>query len=90
MILSTFPSLVKDDVKSTSMGAPGEDVLLSGIARSKFGYSIECKSRRGIAVYSWLEQRAGESYPPIVFAKANHKEPIVILYAKDFMKLFHE
>ena len=72
------------------MGASGEDVLLSAVAREKFRYSIECKSRHGIAVYSWLEQRADGAYPPIVFAKANHKEPIVILYAKDFLKLFHE
>lgn len=69
------------------MGASGPDILFSSVARSKFPYSIECKSRQGIAVYSWLEQRTDEGYPPIVFAKGNHREPIVILYAKDFLEL---
>lgn len=92
-ILNTFPSLTKDDVRSTSMGAAGEDVLLSPAARERFKFSIECKARHGIAVYSWLEQRRdadNSGNPPIVFAKGNHKEPIVILYAKDFLALFHE
>jgi hypothetical protein len=89
-ILNTFPRLTKDDVRSTSMGAAGEDILLSGLARERFPYAVECKSRHSIAVYSWLDQRAGGDYKPIVFAKANHREPIVILYAEDFMKLFHE
>lgn len=70
------------------MGAAGEDILLSTEGRSHFPYSVECKARKGIAVYSWLEQQQGGPYPPIVFAKANHKEPIVIIYAKDFMKLY--
>lgn len=69
------------------MGAAGEDILLSPKARDKFPYSIECKSRAGIAVYQWLEQRDSGEYPPIVFAKENHKEPIVIIYAKDFLDL---
>lgn len=72
------------------MGAPGEDILLSPKAREKFPFLIECKSRAGIAVYAWLDQRAESEYPPIVFAKANHREPIVILYASEFFKLFKD
>ena len=79
--------MTSEDVRSTSMGAPGEDVLLSPRARTLTPYSIECKSRAGIAVYEWLQQRMGSSFPPLVFAKANHKEPIAILYATDFMML---
>ena len=89
-ILTLFPELTKDDVRSTSMGAAGEDVLLSGIARKRFPFSIECKSRNAIAVYPWLEQRADGDYPPIVFAKGNHKTPIVIMYAVDFLKLIEK
>jgi hypothetical protein len=90
-ILSNFPSLNHDDVRSTSMGAAGEDILLSKAARKRFPYSVECKSRRGIAVYSWLDQREADgSSRPIVFAKGNHKEPIVILYASDFFNLVKE
>lgn len=89
-LLEAFPDLVKDDIRSTSMGASGEDLLLSPAARSRLPWSIECKSRNSIAVYGWLEQRSGSEYPPLVFAKANHKEPIVVLYASDFIQLLKE
>lgn len=69
------------------MGAGGEDILLSGAARNHIPYSIECKSRNSIAIYKWLEQRATGTYPAIVFAKANHSRPVVIMYAEDFFKL---
>ena len=69
------------------MGAPGPDILLSPKARDLFAYSTECKSRRSIAVYKWLHQREEEGFRPIVFAKANREEPIVIMYAEDFLKL---
>ena len=87
LLLDAFPDLEKDDITSRSMGSPGEDILLSPRARSRFGFSVECKHRAKIAVYDWLEQRGGSDYPSIVFAKANHKEPIAILYADAFLKL---
>lgn len=89
-LLGVFSDLKSDDIRSTSMGASGEDLLLSPAARGRFPYSVECKSRRAIAVYGWLEQRDGEGYPPIVFAKANRRSPLVILYADDFLKLLKE
>lgn len=82
--------MTSDDVRSTSMGASGQDILLSPLARSRFPFDVECKSKNAIAVYSWLEQRANEGHTAIVFAKGNHKEPVVILYAKDFLKLIKE
>lgn len=87
LLLETFPELAKDDITSRSMGAPGEDILLSPKARMRIPFSIECKHRASIAIYAWLEQRLGETYPPIVFAKANHKEPLVVMFAEDFLKL---
>ncbi len=44
LILESFPSLEADDVRSTSMGAGGEDVQLSPAARKLFPYSLECKN----------------------------------------------
>ena len=44
-ILEAFPALEPDDVKSTSMGAGGEDVQLSPAARKLFPYQIECKPK---------------------------------------------
>ena len=55
-ILSRFPSLTIDDVRSTSMGAGGEDIQLSKAARDLFPYTVECKSNARIAVYKFYEQ----------------------------------
>lgn len=87
-LLGLFPELEPDDVTSRSMGAPGTDILLSPKARKLIPYDIECKHRAAIAVYDWIEQReTGGEYPPLVFAKANHKNPIVIMYLGEFMEL---
>lgn len=89
-LLEIYPLLTKDDIRSTSMGSAGEDILLSSVARIELPYTIECKSRNCISVYKWLEQGADSVYTSIVFAKGNHKEPIVIMYAEDFFKLLKE
>lgn len=93
-ILELFPQLSRSDVRSTSMGASGEDILLSTAALQYMPYMIECKSRNSIAVYKWLEQRGVEpssvdaiGFTPLVIAKGNHKAPIVILYAEDFFNI---
>lgn len=87
-LLDKFPTLEPDDVKSTSMGAGGEDVLLSPAARKLFPYTVECKSRARIAVYEWYEQAKGhKDHEPLVFIKANHKLPLVIMSAEHFLKI---
>ena len=43
-IINTF-KLTENDVRSTSMGAKGCDILLSENARINFPYAIECKSQ---------------------------------------------
>ena len=45
-ILAAFPNLGEDDVRSTSMGASGEDIQLSTSARTLFPYSVEAKNQR--------------------------------------------
>lgn len=90
LILKLHKSLKPDDVRSTSMGANGEDVQLSTAARKLVPYSIECKSLRQMVLYKWMEQ-AQENCPsgstPIVVAKANHKKPVVIVDAEVFFKM---
>jgi hypothetical protein len=55
-ILDTFPELTKNDVRSTSMGNQGVDVQLSQRALQLFPYSVECKSRKAIAIYGDFQQ----------------------------------
>ena len=86
--LKTFSHLLQDDVTSRSMGAGGEDILLSPVARDCVPFSIECKSRASFAIYSIMEQADGQNeYPPLAYIKANRKEPLVILREEDFFKL---
>jgi len=87
-ILDKF-SLHPDDVKSTSMGANGEDVQLSYAARQCFPYQIECKSRSKIAIYGYYEQAQehGDKHEPVVFVKQNRSKPLVIVDAEHFIEL---
>ncbi|RTL05383.1 hypothetical protein EKK58_08275 [Candidatus Dependentiae bacterium] len=89
-ILKAFPTLEEDDVKSTSMGAPGEDVQLSPAARRLFPYSVECKSRTSIAVYAWYQQakaNAPKGSTPLLVIKQNHSKPLVLVDLDTFMGL---
>ena len=91
MILKYSPSLEIDDVKSTSMGAGGEDVQLSPAARRQYPVSIECKSRASFAFYKDYDQavmNCPKDCEPMVVAKANHKNPVVIIDADWFFKNF--
>ena len=86
-ILSRFPSLTIDDVRSTSMGAGGEDIQLSKAARDLFPYTVECKSNARIAVYKFYEQaQAHGKGEPIVVIKQNRSKPLVIVDAEYFFK----
>ena len=72
-VLAAFPHLAPDDVVSTSMGAPGEDVRLSPRARTVLPLSLECKCVEKLNVWSCLEQAAGNTpagaTPCLVFTR---------------------
>lgn len=87
-LLKTFPSLEEDDIKSTSMGAGGEDIQLSPAARKLLPYQIECKSKRDSAAHTWYEQAASHGkWEPIVFIKKDRKLPLVIMSVAHFIEL---
>ncbi len=78
-----------DDVRSTSMGCGGEDVLLSPRAREKANISIECKSRQKVAVYGFYEQAQSncKGSEPVVVIKQNRSKPLAIVDAEYYFKL---
>ena len=78
-----------EDIKSTSMGAGGEDVIMARAAREKFLYSIECKNQEKLNVWSAYDQAESNSgnYEPLVVIKRNRQKPLVVLDAEYFMKL---
>jgi hypothetical protein len=83
--------LEQDDVKSTSMGAGGEDVQLSPRARELFNYALECKSKAAFIGYGYYDQARshakGTKRIPLVVVKANHRNPLVILDLDNFLEL---
>ena len=90
-ILSLFPkALLPDDVRSTSMGAGGEDIQLSTAARRLFPYSIECKAFKSFAIYKVMYQ-AAENCPkgaePVAIIKGDRQKPLAVMDAEHFFKL---
>ncbi len=72
------------------MGANGEDILMSPVARIQFPVSIEAKNLAKFAGFKHLDQ-AVENCPkgsqPIAVIKANHRNPIVLVDAEYFFNL---
>ncbi len=71
-ILATFSSLEPDDVRSTSMGASGEDLQLSPAARKLFPFYTESKYRESLNIWSALEQASGKGHTPLVVFRRNY------------------
>lgn len=91
-LLGEFPSLTNDDVRSTSMGAAGEDVQLSQAARKLFPYQTECKSKATSQIHTYYEQaKTHGDNEPLVLVKQNRKEILAIVSWEHFKKLIkHE
>jgi len=91
-ILDTFKQLEADDVKSTSMGASGEDVQLSPAARKLLPIQIECKrvkSAKGL--YNWYNQaKAHGKHEPVVFIRADREKPLVLLSATTYLEVMKQ
>jgi len=92
MILSLYKLLEPDDVRSTSMGASGEDVLLSPAARKLFPYSVECKNVEKLNHSSAWDQTVSNAgdYEPALFTKKNRREVLVTIRAEHFFKLLEK
>lgn len=90
-IYEHHPQLRKGDIESRSMGANGEDLLISPAARDILPLSFECKNLSRSAIYSPLEQ-AKDNCPdgaePVVILKANRKRPVAVVDAEYFLELF--
>ena len=76
-----------EDIESRSMGAGGEDLIMSRAARAKFPYSIECKNQESVNVWKSYDQAKENSgnYEPIVVLKRNKSKPLVLINAEHFV-----
>jgi len=92
LILETFKELEPDDVRSTSMGASGEDLLLSPAARKLFPFSVECKNQERLNIWDSLEQaedNAGQHIPLLVF-KRNRSKTYISMEINDLIKILND
>lgn len=83
-------TLEPDDVKSTSMGASGEDVQLSPKARATIPVSIECKARKSFKTfYDFYDQAAGQGKgEPVVVIKQDRAKPLALIDLETLIKLY--
>ena len=92
LILEKFTQLEEDDVRSTTMGDSGEDILLSPAARKLFPFSVECKNQEKLSIWSALEQAEENSgnHSPLVIFKRNRTKMYAVLEFDKLLELLNE
>jgi len=87
-LLSLFPQLEPDDVKSTSMGASGEDVQLSPSARKLAPYQIEVKNKATSQIHTYYEQaQTHGKHEPLVIVHKDRGLYLAIVSLDHFLSL---
>ena len=87
-LLEAFPELHPDDIKSTSMGAGGEDIQLSPAARKLLPYQIEAKSKATSQLHTYYSQaKTHGDYEPLVIVKKNRAEVLVAMTLDHFITI---
>ena len=78
-----------EDIESRSMGAGGEDLIMSKAARNKFPYSIECKNQERMNIWQAWEQANNNKgiYEPLVVIKKNGVNPLIVVDAENFLEM---
>jgi hypothetical protein len=88
VFLKVFPSLEPDDIRSTAMGAPGEDIQLSPAARKLLPYNIECKSKARSQVHTYYDQaKSHGKHEPLVIVKMDRSIPLAVISLDHFIHL---
>ena len=81
-----------EDIESRSMGAGGEDLIMSKAARNKFPYSVECKNQERMNIWQAWEQANNNKgiYEPLVVIKKNGVNPLIVVDAESFLDMIKE
>jgi len=86
-----IPYTQSDDdclIHSREMGQHGVDIILRGLARKLYPFSIECKATEKLSLGDALKQAqtnvTGGTRPLVVFNNRSTPEPIVALLWSDF------
>lgn len=95
-VLAAFPQLEPDDVRSTSMGASGADLLLSPAAKRRFPYYVECKNVESLNIHKAIAQaeagvaklpQTGVVIKPLVVFRKNTTPAYVAIPFSHFLDL---
>lgn len=90
-LLEVSNELEVDDIRSASMGAPGEDILFSPAARRQFPFSIECKNVEKLSIWSAIDQSRANcpegSTPMVVFTR-NREDAQISLPFEKFLEIY--
>ena len=92
LILNANKDLLPDDVRSTSMGAGGEDLLMSPKARETLlNIQVECKNQERINLFEAYKQAQSHGkYEPLLVVKKNNHQPLAVIDAKWFFKMLRK
>ena len=88
-ILKAFPHLKKRDVDTAKEGQSGPDIVLSRIAKKLCPYQFEIKHQNRMrTMWKWFRQASKNTkLNPIVVAKCNSRDPLVIMDIDHFFDL---
>lgn len=89
-LLARAPRLTANDIRSTSMGASGVDILMSEAALNEYPFAIEVKCQEALNIWAALEQAEeskAEGLTPILCFKRNRSDLYVALKFEDFLDL---
>lgn len=92
-ILKVYKTLTPDDVRSTGMGQGGVDIQLSQAAKKLFPYSVECKNKERINIWSDIAQAEANKQPDtyaLLVIKKNRTEAYAVVPLNHFMDMLHE
>jgi hypothetical protein len=88
-LLETFPNLTGADITSRSMGASGEDILLSEEAFRAFPFAVESKAVEGLNIWSAMKQSEDQRRrgTPLLVFKRNRSKVYCCLEFDNFLNL---
>ena len=88
-LIEASEGLTKDDVRSTSMGAGGNDILLSTAGKAVYPWAIECKAQERVNIweaYAQAEANSEDGDEPVVFLTRNRQKPLALVDAEWLIK----
>lgn len=90
-LLEVSIDLTQDDIRSTSMGAGGEDILFSSAAKQQFPFSIECKNVERFSIWPAIDQgikNCDKDLTPVVVFKKNHRDAQISMSLEKFLEIY--